>query len=506
MAKFLQQLLNIDEPLFTSGMLQLEKATGESGVDTRLIADMTHAAHDVMRQLGMDTSDTTAEELYGALVTCVKRGIFDQMLIDTDYVLMTINDQIISFNIIDVIENAHHELSFDKRIYSHGQRSLRGEIVARYLEHPQTTEEATRSIAAGIGLLPASDADYAAIDTAVKAIEPASTAPFILAIGDIVTDAFIALEPDQAQVTTDTEGIDHLSMEFGAKLPYDHVDIIEAVGNSANAAVSFTRLGVRAGLMAFIGEDQAGKDSLKHLAEEHVDTTTVSIQKDQKSNYHYVLRYNADRTILIKYESYAYDWQPPTIKPDWIYLSMISEASWQLHLDMMQYLNENPTIKLAFQPGTFHFKWGVEKLKDIYSKTEILMLNREEAGDITGLEIKSIHALADGLHALGPKTVIITDGPDGAYASDGTKVLSMPNYPDPAPPYERTGAGDAFASTLVAMLAQGHDLGTALLWAPINSMSVVQKLGAQAGLLHPDEIQTWLDKAPETYKPTEFTE
>jgi sugar/nucleoside kinase (ribokinase family) len=82
----------------------------------------------------------------------------------------------------------------------------------------------------------------------------------------------------------------------------------------------------------------------------------------------------------------------------------------------------------------------------------------------------------------------------------------MPNYPDPAPPYERTGAGDAFASTLVAMLAQGHDLGTALLWAPINSMSVVQKLGAQAGLLHPDEIQTWLDKAPETYKPTEFTE
>ncbi len=28
--------------------------------------------------------------------------------------------------------------------------------------------------------------------------------------------------------------------------------------------------------------------------------------------------------------------------------------------------------------------------------------------------------------------------------------LSMPLYPDPKPPYDRTGAGDAFAHTFVA--------------------------------------------------------
>ena len=32
----------------------------------------------------------------------------------------------------------------------------------------------------------------------------------------------------------------------------------------------------------------------------------------------------------------------------------------------------------------------------------------------------------DRLHALGCKIVVITDGPDGAYASDGNQRLKMP--------------------------------------------------------------------------------
>ncbi|MCX6738802.1 MAG: PfkB family carbohydrate kinase, partial [Candidatus Parcubacteria bacterium] len=72
----------------------------------------------------------------------------------------------------------------------------------------------------------------------------------------------------------------------------------------------------------------------------------------------------------------------------------------------------------------------------------------------------------------------------------------------PAPPYDRTGAGDAYSSTIAECLVLGKTLEEALLWAPINSMSVVQKIGAQEGLLHPEEIEEWLTKAPEGYKPT----
>ena len=48
---------------------------------------------------------------------------------------------------------------------------------------------------------------------------------------------------------------------------------------------------------------------------------------------------------------------------------------------------------------------------------------------------------------------------------------------------DRTGAGDAFAATLVAGLVSGLTLRQAMVRAPVNSMRVVQHVGSQAGLL-----------------------
>jgi hypothetical protein len=39
------------------------------------------------------------------------------------------------------------------------------------------------------------------------------------------------------------------------------------------------------------------------------------------------------------------------------------------------------------------------------------------------------------------------------------------------------------------------------MWGPINSMSVVQKTGARAGLLSVKDILEFLVKAPHEYKP-----
>jgi 2-dehydro-3-deoxygluconokinase len=166
------------------------------------------------------------------------------------------------------------------------------------------------------------------------------------------------------------------------------------------------------------------------------------------------------------------------------------------------WLHKNPEVKLAFQPGTFQMQAGVERLKRIYARTEVLILNREEAAFVSGGDKHNLHDLFNRLHHLGPKIVVITDGPDGAYASDGHDRFSMPLYPDPAPPYERTGAGDAFASTFVAALIKGNTIEGALQWAPINSMSVVQKVGAQAGLLSEKELEEYLRNSPEWYRPT----
>lgn len=330
------------------------------------------------------------------------------------------------------------------------------------------------------------------------------SAPYILCVGDIITDAFIKLSEDYAQVTTDEKGYKRLSFELGAKLPYDSVEIVEAVECSPNAAVSITRLGLPVSLMSWIGDDDPGKSMVKYLEKQGVGIDELVIEKGMKSNYHYVLRYGADRTKLQKFEDYSYEWHDPKRKPDWLYLGVLGEKTWPLHEAMLKYLDTNPEIKLVFQPGMYHLMWGTEKMAPFYKRAEIVILNREEAAQVTGRDRGSVEGLIQGLRDLGVTVAVVTDGADGAYASDGTKTLFMANYPDPKPPLDRTGAGDAFASTIAAALALGEPLETALEWAPINSMSVVQQMGAQAGLLHQSKLKEYLKEAPEDYKPKEL--
>lgn len=158
MTHFLQLVLPNDEPLLTNGLAALEKSTGHGGVDTRLIADILKRAHSVMRDLGLDTTDTTGHELYHTLVSAVKNNNIEQLLQDCDYVLYIIDNTVISFNLVDIIENFHHGLEYDQQSISHGQRSLRGEIVSRYLDHARTDKATTLEIASTIGLLPDGDA------------------------------------------------------------------------------------------------------------------------------------------------------------------------------------------------------------------------------------------------------------------------------------------------------------------------------------------------------------
>ncbi len=325
--------------------------------------------------------------------------------------------------------------------------------------------------------------------------------PDVLSIGDIVTDAFIKLIDDEAVTYKNEEG-KWLAMKFGTKLPFDHVEILEAVGNAANAAVAFARLGLSTSFVTNVGGDQAGRDMIAALEKEGIDHRFVRINPGKNSNYHYVLWYKEERTILIKHEEYDYHWPSlkPTEVPRWVYFSSISELAIPYHDYVADWLEANPDVKMAFQPGTFQMAAGTERLSRIYARSEVIILNREEAVLVTGGDYNNLHDLMDRLHGLGVKIVVITDGPDGAYASDGNQRLQMPLYPDPAPPKERTGAGDAFASTFVAALAKGNTLEGALQWAPINSMNVVQQTGAQAGLLNQEQIEELLRKSPDNYR------
>lgn len=324
-----------------------------------------------------------------------------------------------------------------------------------------------------------------------------------IAIGDIVIDAFIKLK--EAHVS---EGVNHegreICMKFADKIPYESVDVINAVGNSPNAAVAAARLGLKSALISDLGADDNGQDCLDALAINKVDTRFITRHEDAKTNYHYVLWYGSERTILIKHEEYKRS-LPNFGSPKWVYLSSIGEDSEQYQVELADYLEAHPEIKVAFQPGTYQIRWGTEGIMGrIYKRSEVTFCNKEEAQKILKTKETDIKKLMELMRALGSKIVVITDGPNGAYAYDGKTYWQMPLYPDPKLPVDRTGAGDAFSSTFTVALALSKTIPEALSWGPINSMSVVQAVGAQKGLLTREQLEKYLAEAPADYKPREI--
>lgn len=330
----------------------------------------------------------------------------------------------------------------------------------------------------------------------------------ILAIGDITIDAFIHINNKDARLICpthgagETHGYCELCLQFPDKVPFDSMTEVAGVGNSANAAVSAARLGLRAALVTTVGNDARGKACIAALKKNGIDTSYVNIQKGIETNYHYALWYQADRTILINHHEYDYVLPTLAMPPKWIYLSSLASNSFEYHLEIIKFLKANPSVRLAFQPGTFQMKLGIEKLADLYKLSSIFIVNVEEAQLILKTSDEDVNVLLHAMYALGPKIVLITDGPKGAYMYDGGHSYFMPIYPDQKAPYERTGCGDAFASTFMSALALGKTPLEALVWAPINPMSVVEYIGAQEGLLSREALESLLKKAPADYKPS----
>lgn len=322
-----------------------------------------------------------------------------------------------------------------------------------------------------------------------------------LAVGDLVVDAFIRLHEARVHCNINDEDCE-ICMRWGDKIPFESSTVVPAVGNSSNAAVAAARLGLNSGLRAYVGGDPWGAQCLASLAADLVSTDYVEVQKAKTTNYHYVLWFEGQRTILVKHEAYDYAMPHIAEAPKWLYLSSLGENSLDYNLAWIKQLEAWPQTKLVFQPGTYQMKWGKEALAAVYQKTYIFFCNKEEAERILGIEpTEDIKGLLAQMKALGPKVVVITDDVRGAYALDEANIAwAIPRYPDPRPPYEITGAGDAFASTTVAALALGKDLQTALMWGATNASAVLQEIGAQKGLLKREQLEKNLANPPAPFK------
>ncbi|MEK9177414.1 MAG: carbohydrate kinase family protein, partial [Patescibacteria group bacterium] len=248
-----------------------------------------------------------------------------------------------------------------------------------------------------------------------------------LAIGDTVTDAFIELK--DARVTCAVDDVDcTITMRWGYKIPYESLTVVPGVGNAANAAVAAARLGLSTAHVTDVGKDGYGTEILEYFKKEGLETKWVREHAEIPTNYHFVLSYHAERTILVKHQAYPYELPRDLPIPKTVYLSSLASGTEAYHDAIVDWLEAHPGVLFAFQPGTFQMKIGVERLSRLYKRAGLFFANKEEYQRILDTKEKSEKALLEAMRKLGPKTPVLTDGKNGVYALEGATVFHLPMY------------------------------------------------------------------------------
>ncbi len=305
----------------------------------------------------------------------------------------------------------------------------------------------------------------------------------LISVGDTVIDTFVPL--DDAEVI-DTKSGPKLGLRYGDKIPVG-ASVSLVAGNAANNAVGSARLKLKTAIYTNVGnkDDDAADDRIKaKFKKEGVDTRYVVENNEFVSNHHVVLNYKGERTILIYHQPWKFK-LPDLDKSAWVYLTSMSPSYSESNVveQLVNYL-ERSGAKLAYQPGTFQLKQGLKKNAKLLSMAEIFFVNLEEAKLLLGFDTAEnipIKKLLRGLADLGPNKIVITDGGKGSYGFDSEKYFKLGIFP--AKLLEMTGAGDAFATGVVAGLYHGESLEKAMRWGACNGAAVVEQIGPQAGLL-----------------------
>lgn len=311
----------------------------------------------------------------------------------------------------------------------------------------------------------------------------------IISIGDATLDTFVKINDASVMCTLEKETC-MLCLNYADKIPIVRLDQ-KVAGNAANVAVGASRLGLRSGLYSMIGSDDTGKKILRTMKREKVSPKYLKLDQGKPSNFSVVLTYKGERTILVYHNKRRY--KLPSLEPvRWIYYTSVAPGYEKLESQIVQFVKKTcPTARLAFNPGTHQLRKGLANMRDVLRICTVLFLNKEEAWQLVG-RTDTMRDLLRKLKELGPQFVVVTDGKNGSFASNGNAGWTMPIFP--AEVVEKTGAGDSFATGVVAALAYGHPIEEALRWGTANSTGVIQKIGPQTGLLTLPEMKKMLKK------------
>jgi ribokinase len=314
----------------------------------------------------------------------------------------------------------------------------------------------------------------------------------VITVGGATEDVFFTVD-DYIMIDNKKDVLHKklMAFEYGSKVGVP--DISAAFGGgAANAAVAFSRLGLRTAMIGAVGDDGRGQAILRNLLKHKVKCQLIETIPNAHSGISFILVNTGDDHIVFTHRG-ANDaflinrrQNSELSKAPLVYLTSLS-GNWKKNVQSIF----NHAQSVAWNPGRQQIAAGLKVLSPFLRQTHILICNKDEATElvVSGKQstektrLNDIRYILKELKKLVAGYVVITNGEKGAMAYDGKKmyeqkIIKVKNI------VNTTGVGDAFGSSFVAgMHLYKGNISEALLLGARNAAAVVGSKGAQKGLL-----------------------
>lgn len=315
----------------------------------------------------------------------------------------------------------------------------------------------------------------------------------VITIGGATEDVFFTV--DDFVLIDDSKDALHrklMAFEYGSKVGVPEISVAFG-GGAANAAVSFSRLGLKTAMFGAVGNDGRGQSIIRNLSKHNINSLLIEVVTHAHSGISFILVNTGDDHIVFTHRGANDDFvlnhkQCKEIKKaPLVYLTSLS-GNWKKNLNS---IFSNAKL-VAWNPGRQQISAGMKVLSPYLRQTNVLICNKDEAIELVSSHASSsperklndIRFLLRELKKIVPGYVVITNGERGSMAYDGKKIYQQ-KIVKVKKIVNTTGVGDAFGSSFVAgmQLYKGNITQSLLLGAK-NASSVVGSRGAQPGLLH----------------------
>ncbi|RKD69649.1 5-dehydro-2-deoxygluconokinase [Sinobaca qinghaiensis] len=281
-------------------------------------------------------------------------------------------------------------------------------------------------------------------------------------------------------------------------------------GSPANVAIGCSKLGLKAGFIGKIPDDQHGRFIEQYMSSKGIDTSQmVKDTEGRKTGLAFTEILSPEECSILMYRENAADLyittsevQEEYIKQAKIFLisgtALAQSPSREAALKAVHLAKKN-NIKVAFELDYRPYTWQSREETAVYyslvaEKADIVIGTREEYDMMENLSSEGDNQTTiDYLFQHEPELVVIKHGVDGSYAytKDGksyqgkaykTKVLKT------------FGAGDSYASAFLYAILSGKDVESALKYGSASASIVVSKHSSSEAMPEVSEIEALIQE------------